>query len=184
MVRKRLIPILFAVLAAAGPALADEVVHFTNGTVMPILLHEVDGDMIIVVLEGRAEMAFPLEQIERIEDAEGQVVRPGSMPKNRVVSSGATPVQGLKPTVYRREKWDVGGDENLDVQRTPGGVATLPLMAGSSVRVTGRQELAGRPAARTADDGNVIGAVPYGIGYRVPFRGTKSGRMPVGLNDR
>ena len=57
---------VLAVAVLSGPAMAEEIIYFTNGTTMPVNGHEVDGEMIVVTLEGDATMAFPKEQVERV----------------------------------------------------------------------------------------------------------------------
>jgi hypothetical protein len=60
-------------LAGSGAVLAGEVVHFTNGTFMPIKSHIVEGEMVRVVLTSDSEMAFPVSLVEKI-DAGGRDV--------------------------------------------------------------------------------------------------------------
>ena len=60
---------LGAALGAVSSARADEVVHFTNGTSMPILGHKVEKDMISVDLGSNASMSFPLSMVESVENA-------------------------------------------------------------------------------------------------------------------
>lgn len=54
-------------VSAAGVALAEEVVHLSNGTFLTIRSHSVENGMVRVVLGTDAEMAFPLDMVERIE---------------------------------------------------------------------------------------------------------------------
>jgi hypothetical protein len=72
----------------AAPAMADEVVHFTNGTVMPISSHSVEKDMLSVELGGSSKMAFPLYMVDKIE-AYGRSVflNPTYHPTNQAVAS-------------------------------------------------------------------------------------------------
>jgi hypothetical protein len=60
-------------LAGSAAVLAGEVVHFTNGTFMPIKSHTVEGEMVRVVLTSDSEMAFPIGLVEKI-DAGGRDV--------------------------------------------------------------------------------------------------------------
>jgi hypothetical protein len=60
-------------LAGSAAVLAGEVVHFTNGTFMPIKSHTIEGEMVRVVLTSDSEMAFPIGLVEKI-DAGGRDV--------------------------------------------------------------------------------------------------------------
>jgi hypothetical protein len=84
---------LFLLLAclALGPAiLADDVVHFQNGTFMKVQGYTVEGDTIKVTLGPGASMSFPRNLVESIERA-GRTVYPqaSSAPANVVVSGSA-----------------------------------------------------------------------------------------------
>jgi hypothetical protein len=54
-------------IAGSGAILAGEVVHFTNGTFMPIKSHSVENGMVRVVLTSDSEMAFPVGLVEKID---------------------------------------------------------------------------------------------------------------------
>jgi len=62
----RWIPLLLTVFLAAVPVLADEILHFTNGTTMPVKAHTVVGEMIHIELGANSYLAFPLTQIEKV----------------------------------------------------------------------------------------------------------------------
>ena len=90
--RSRL-PVLSILLAclAFGPAvLADDVVHFQNGTFMKVQGYTLEGDTIKVTLGPGATMSFPRNLVESIERA-GRTVYPqaSSGPANVVVSGSA-----------------------------------------------------------------------------------------------
>ena len=82
-----------------GSASAEEVIYFTNGTVMPIRSHKIEGDTIKVDLGDNGFMAFPSSVVEKIEEAADVVLMPStgsnkmfpSDPSNRVF--GASPRQ-------------------------------------------------------------------------------------------
>jgi len=59
--------LLVFVIAGSGAVLAGEVVHFTNGTFMPIKSHAVENGMVRVVLTSDSEMAFPIGLVEKID---------------------------------------------------------------------------------------------------------------------
>ena len=93
MHHRRRTPALLFVLAClgVGPAvLADDIVHFQNGTYMKVEGYTVEGDTIKVTLGPGASMSFPRNLVESIERA-GRTVYPqvGSGPANVVVSGSA-----------------------------------------------------------------------------------------------
>ena len=77
MSRKVLIPLSFVMVLLAVPAIAGEIIHFTNGTTMAIQSYTVLEDTVRVNLGGQAIMEFPREQIERIETTLGSAGAPG-----------------------------------------------------------------------------------------------------------
>ena len=88
---------LGAALGAASPAAADEVVHFMNGTSMPILGHKVEKDMINVDLGSNASMSFPLSMVEWVENAGRNVLTGDSYrPSNQATAGvpGAVATRG------------------------------------------------------------------------------------------
>jgi len=198
MLRKTMLPILFGLAVLAGPALAEEVLYFTNGTAMPIVSHTVAEDMIEVVLGGGAFMAFPTGQIERIEDAKGEVALLAG-PGNRMVSGSRQTkylTQGTVPARHRSGKW--GGSQSRrtssgsEVDNDSHGVATIRPYAGSSndaksrIRVAGRREVFNAPVSTNAADGPV-GTKRVGNKYVIPRNTTGSTArkvQPVGLTAR
>jgi hypothetical protein len=70
--------LLLAVVCLIGPAMAEEILYFTNGTAMPVRSHRIENGMIHVDLGGNALMAFPENMVERIESADGSVSLPPS----------------------------------------------------------------------------------------------------------
>ncbi|HEX5042630.1 MAG TPA: hypothetical protein VFV75_06975 [Candidatus Polarisedimenticolaceae bacterium] len=82
--------ILLACLALGPASLADDVVHFQNGTFMKVQGYTVEGDTIKVNLGPGASMSFPRNLVESIERA-GRTVYPqtSSGPANVVVSGSA-----------------------------------------------------------------------------------------------
>jgi len=123
---KRSVLVLMAAAAIAGlPALADEIVHFKNGTAMPVVSHEVDGDTILVTLDGGSQMGFPLEQVDRVEDTQGKVVSSGDSFNQAVprvpdpTAAGRQTAQA--PSRHKRGGWEAESDE---VGRQRSGVET------------------------------------------------------------
>jgi hypothetical protein len=67
---------------------AAEVVHFSNGTYLKVLSHQLKGDMVQVSLDATSTIAFPLRMIDRIEGAVGVVWGRGA---NQVQANQAVP---------------------------------------------------------------------------------------------
>ena len=74
----RSVLVLMALVALALPAAAEQIIHFTNGTSMPIRAHEIRGDMVHIDLGGDAFMAFPYDKVESIVEAGKNVLLPAS----------------------------------------------------------------------------------------------------------
>lgn len=80
------------VVLSSGAALADEIVHFTNGTSMPIRSHKIEKDMIHVTLGADAAIAFPMSMVERIEDSGRNVfANPAYVPANQAIAGTSGP---------------------------------------------------------------------------------------------
>jgi hypothetical protein len=108
--RFMMVPCLLILLAVA-PALAEEVIYFTNGTSMPVRSHEVRGEMIHVDLGGDAFMAFPMYMVEKIEDAGKEVSLTPSfssgsnvMAPRKPTPEGSYPVKGNVPSQYSKSQ--------------------------------------------------------------------------------
>jgi hypothetical protein len=101
----------FGLLLGTGIVLAGqgEVVHFKNGTTMTIRSHEIDGDMVKVDLGDEAYMAFPLDQVEKIETSSGQQAL-GRSGANQMVPTPEGEISGVVPSRHRRDQWE---DPNL-----------------------------------------------------------------------
>jgi hypothetical protein len=68
--RKSRFLLLFLVVALfSAPALAQKVIHFANGTSLPIKDFVIEDSMIHVDLGGDGYIAFPAEMIDRVEEA-------------------------------------------------------------------------------------------------------------------
>jgi hypothetical protein len=107
--RKSLIWLSLVVLAASTPALADEIVYFTNGTSMVIETHAVDDttQILRVQLAGAGMMEFPFEQVSKIEDAQGVVSIPGQSTNVVVRGRNTHRIEASRPARHRRESWEL-----------------------------------------------------------------------------
>ena len=88
---------LLLVAIAAGPVLAEEVIHFTNGTVMPIRSHKIEGDTIKVDLGDNGFMAFPKSVVEKIEEAPDVMLMPSTANQMFAGSGTSNRVYGASP---------------------------------------------------------------------------------------
>jgi hypothetical protein len=186
MLRKALVPLFFAAMVAAAPAVADEVVYFTNGTTMVIESHEIDGDTVRVNLGGQGLMAFPLEQVERIQTNAGAVRMrgAGATPNQRVGgSSNAVPITGHVPSRHRRDSWDPSRDGSAtDKNSDPSGVAIFRPFGSNSTPnkrqfgLSGRRELQGGES-RTG----VAGASRIGQRYVVQGKTDGPAQKPIAI---
>jgi hypothetical protein len=133
MRNKSLVIAALLALVAVAPALAEEVIYFTNGTVMPIRGHEFDGDQIKVDLGDNGFMAFPRSVVEKIESAPGVELRP-STGSNRMVDSkySNTRVYAASPRQSPGNPWAIPTNESTEVRRSvmqaPGGVPVTSAM--------------------------------------------------------
>lgn len=186
-----LISVSCVLVLAAVPALAEEIVHFTNGTTMIIEAHEVDGDNLRVELSGKSFMEFPLDQVSKIETAQGDVVpRPGA---NRMLPSNAAShrgiVRGAVPSRHRRGQWrsnQPGGSNDGRVGATKSGVAVYrphgsdkPNM--QKIGLTGRRELTHARSSNSARPG-LAGTTKLGSRHVLPPKNTSVRPAPVGVS--
>lgn len=88
-IRPAALTILLACLALGPAILADDVVHFQNGTFMKVQGYTVEGDTIKVTLSPGATMSFPKNLVESIERAGRTVYGGNTGPANVVVSGSA-----------------------------------------------------------------------------------------------
>jgi hypothetical protein len=131
MPRVRLTVVALAVFVlTTGAALADEIIHFENGTFLPIRSHTVKDGMVHVVLGSNASMAFPTSMIDRIERGGRLIYDPSVAATNRAV-------EGTEP--------EVEGTVSLNS-------APAAYRAGTSVPATSRRSNSARRAAMMAKD--------------------------------
>jgi hypothetical protein len=99
----------FLVLAFVGlfplAALAEEVVHFTNGAEMTVKSHTIENDksMVKVDLGGNSYISFPMAMVDKIVNAGRDVfLNPGFHPSNQAIAGGSanivadTTVRGIQ----------------------------------------------------------------------------------------
>jgi hypothetical protein len=96
----------FLVLAFVGllplAALAEEVVHFTNGAEMTVKTHTIENDksMVKVDLGGNSFISFPMAMVDKIVNAGRDVfLNPGFHPSNQAIAGG--PVNIVADTTVR-----------------------------------------------------------------------------------
>ena len=133
----------------AAPAMADEIIYFTNGTTLPITSHTVEKDMISVELGANSKMGFPVSMVDKIESS-GQSVylNPVYHPANQalagpvgggVSNAGSYPITGT-PSMPARWRNQLAGKSLGD------GAA----QHGSAVGATGSARLATKVGNRSA----------------------------------
>jgi hypothetical protein len=89
---------ILLIVGCGSAALAEEVIYFTNGTVMAIRSHKVEGDTIKVDLGDNGFMAFPSNVVDRIEQApEDLVLMPSTTSNQMFESDPSTRVFGASP---------------------------------------------------------------------------------------
>lgn len=177
------------IVLLATPALAEEIVHFTSGTSMPVRGHVEEGDMIKVDLGDDGFMSFPRSVVDRIEAAEGRVQLPPSPNRNRMFPSSASEnrVQGTPSP--DRERWELAEQQaDSRVTKDSKGVAVVPVFPDAVG--TGRGQLrsanvAGRTGVQKSSQNGKVGTRPQGTGSVLP---PKPGQAPpktyVGLSRR
>jgi len=184
--------VFVALVAAPAGAQEQEVIYFTNGTTMTVESHSIEDGMVQVGLGGQSFLAFPLEKVERIETATGEVAIPRET-SNRMVPSPqhAGIVRGEVPGYKRRGQWEgpvnAGSAQSVDVDEKGMTVfRPFPVDAPAHKRqfgVTGRRELRNMNPSRSSSDG-VIGTAPLGTRYVLPSKTPGTGnqkRQPVAL---
>ena len=188
MRRKSLIILVFAVAVVTGPALAQEIIYFTNGTSMPVRSHEIEDNIIYVVLDGSASLAFPMDQVDRIETAEGQLFQHHESPTNQMVRplTRAGQVSGSLPSRMRRGQWEGTKNRRSGVDTDALGVAvTRP--AGTAwganrrrLKNSGDRSILGQAPAADSSEG-VIGTTRYGNKFLMPSQDVRKRHTPIGL---
>lgn len=169
---KLLLALVFALCVFAAPASAEQIIHFTNGTSMPIRSYEVSKGMIHVDLGGDAFIAFPFSMVEKIVDAGKEIVLDPSTPgANNVMKvsggpDGSFPVRGQAPPERRSIP------DGLDRTKTTP-VEVDPKSGLATVRPFGAGAQAGKQRMSVAGNRSLMGG---GGGAEGTYRGT----TPVG----
>ncbi len=190
MRRGVLVTFVLAALAAGGPVLAEQVIHFTNGTAMPIVSHTVQGNMIHVDLGGNAFIAFPFDQVEKVVEAGEEVqLTPSFASGNKIIvdttpdPSRVAPVRGKRPAgaqaaELRQQRAKAAARQNLGGMRAGGG--RFATEAHSR-----KQQLGGalRPSSDGGNERYLQGTTRFGnrnvIGGVTPPRGRGGEPKPV-----
>ncbi len=187
---------LFALALAlfAAPALAEEVIYFTNGSSMPILDHIVEEEMVKVDLGEAGFMAFPMTQVDRIEKAGREVYQNPSRANQMFAkpkgSGGSEPVYGRRPSAFVAGKKPGVHNMRPDQPRDPnittdanGLTVYSPL--GEPASVKNRLLLSGHSAIRNApvsDDSSngIVGTRAVGNKHQMdPPGGADEVRKPI-----
>lgn len=183
--RRTAIPLLVLACAVlAGPALAKDVLLFTNGKHLAVDSFEVVDGMIYVDI-GHDEMAFPREQVEKIIRGEAGSREDGTG-GNRMVAGTERSARrdtdtttGRGPTIA-----DTGLDPSLagGVEEDDSGTRGYRPFARSSaanrrgLAVTGSHRVTGGPQVERASDAELKGVTR--MGDRLVIGGTGPRRRP------
>ena len=193
MRRKSLVPLLLALVMlvmVAGPALAGEVIYFSNGTSLPVEAYSIEDGTISVLLGGQSYFAFPLDQVDRIETASGDVDLSTERQANRMVPSPTTAIQtGITPARYRGGKWGTDvpagrGQRKNVVHTDKNGLAVYRPFGANAPKNKRNFSMTGRRGLASAQGGGPAGTSGRaGARYVLPA-GVSSGqprRQPVGI---
>lgn len=197
--------LLAAVLALGAPALAEQIVYFTNGTTMPIRQHRVEDGMIFVDMGEDNVIGFPFEMVERIDEAGRDVLLRSSTARANKIFGDEVPTEttpypvGGREMVRSRMGWRGDGVRQPEGQSAPAaqvetdanGMATYRPMAWSSgaqrnLRFTGHSAVTGGPVATSREEG-IVGTSKLGVRHvlgGVNQPGSRASRPIVGLGLR
>ena len=165
MRQKILISVVLGIFLLAGPAMAEQIVQFANGTSMPIRSHKIQGEMIHVDLGNDGFIAFPVSMIDRVVDAgKDVVISPSSTGNNKVMGrvetdpTGSFPVRGQRPAESgsaraRNEAALAANDPQFD--RDERGMAVHRPYAGGGHAAKARMGAVGNRASFQRRDGSV-----------------------------
>ena len=85
----RVVLMLAALGLPASAALADEIIHFTNGAEMPVRSHTIDKEkrMVRLDLGANSFIAFPMSMVDKIVSSGQDVfLNPGFHPSNQAIA--------------------------------------------------------------------------------------------------
>jgi len=185
MRRKALFCITVAFALAALPAAAGDILHFANGTSMPVESFTVEDDIIEVELGGGSTMAFPLAQIDRIERLGKEVFN--SATPNQMIETPNAParsrrdneVSGLWSRKYVKgqseQKPEVKSDPHIVVDSRTGLTGYRPLATSShpakaGVTATAHLGMTGAGDPNDPSGETRLGSTPFGRGGRIGAR--------------
>ena len=163
MRNKAFVIAILLLVFAAGSASAEEVIYFTNGTVMPIRSHKIEGDTIKVDLGDNGFMAFPRSVVEKIEENVDVVLMPSTGSNKMFPSDPSNRVFGASPR-QASNTWALPTSQDPDA-------SSSPLRAVGGVLSTAPYANDDHPAARNLRVNNVPemrGANEIKAGDRVP----------------
>jgi hypothetical protein len=176
---------LALLILSAAPALAEEIIYFTNGKTMAIRGHNVEDGMIHVDLGNDGFIAFPESKVERIVEAGQNVYLAPSYSKANVSNGRYDGDIKVKPAAPVRFPVNGGSSvsskfdskKGLTVQQAPGSnwqelnpvqrglhdIHTMYPMANSVNAAARRMGVVGRTSIRQGpNQGGLIGAEGYG----------------------
>ncbi|HKQ61694.1 MAG TPA: hypothetical protein VJS92_10390 [Candidatus Polarisedimenticolaceae bacterium] len=184
----------------ALPALAEEIVYFTNGTSMPVRSHTMKDGMIQVDLGDNAYIAFPASMVDKVEQAgSGVLLRPSlGGGKNQMVqgvdAAGSFPQTG--GVARARNSHEPGDDAHPERSAVEDdhGLATVRPFAGSDaanksrLRITGSQAIFNAAPIRDERQG-FVGTQRVGNHFVIPRtppgqKGRPGGGVVTGLEMR
>jgi len=192
MPRNRILGVAVVLLLCGGPVLAEEVIRFKSGAELPIVSHQIDGDMIHVDLGDNAFMAFPMAVVDSVEKA-GKNVMIGrstvggtNVMKARPDPTGSFPVRASMPSM--RSENSRYGDVDEEPYSDPaidvvGGVAVYHPLAGSGNPAKAASGVTGHRRIRESrGSGSYRGATMVGMNQVIGPTGPKgrgTGSKPV-----
>lgn len=161
---------------AAGSVSAEEVIYFTNGTVMPIRAHVVEGDTIKVDLGDNGFMAFPKSVVERIEEAGDDVILMPSTSTNKMFASDpSTRVYGAAPR-QSATSWalptQMDADDSRSTARAVGGVLSVTPFTNDDHPAAKNLRINNVPELLRAEEVKQKDAIP-GAPQKIPTNATR-----------
>jgi len=183
-----------AMLFGTVPALAEEIIYFTNGSSMPIRSYVLDGDMIKIDMGDNSFIGFPMSMVDRIVKAGQDVMLKPSSGSNKMVDLGempgaSHPVTAMLPSREGGQRWKMYDDPRAmaasAVRRDENGTAVYRPYANSShpgrrqLGALGNMAIQSDGFARSAEQG-IPGTYQFGAKHVIasktpPMRGRVKG---------
>ena len=177
MKRRGLLGLMAIAVSFGVPAMAEQIVYFTNGTSLPIRTHRVEDGMIYLDMGQDNIVGFPFELVERIDQAGRDVlVRPSSSANkifgDEVPTADTSYPAGGREMTHTKAGWrgdgirQAGESPSPVVETDEKGMATYRPMGWSNgaqrrIRLTGHAAVTGGPVATTREEG-IIGTSKLG----------------------